>query len=116
MLEQDIIAKMRKLISQLKQHNHAYYVLDNPILEDSEYDLLRGKLAKLEQQFPHFIQIDSPINQVGDKPLPFFTQVNHKIPMLSLGNIFNVADLQNFFGVSMSVYPSSIKILIMKLS
>lgn len=97
MLEQDIIAKMRKLISQLKQHNHAYYVLDNPILEDSEYDLLRGELAKVEQQFPHLIQIDSPINQVGDKPLPFFNQVRHQIPMLSLGNIFNVADLQNFF-------------------
>lgn len=97
MQNQAIISQMRKLIAQLKQHNHAYYVLDNPILQDSEYDQLRGELVKLEQQYPDFIQSDSPINQVGDKPLPFFTQITHTIPMLSLGNIFNFEDLQNFF-------------------
>lgn len=97
MQNQAIISQMRKLIAQLKQHNHAYYVLDNPILQDSEYDQLRGELVKLEQQYPDFIQSDSPINQVGDKPLPFFTQITHAIPMLSLGNIFNFEDLQNFF-------------------
>lgn len=97
MLEHDIIAQMRKLITQLKQHNHAYYVLDNPTLEDSEYDQLRGELVALETQYPQFVQSDSPISQVGDKPLPFFTQITHHIPMLSLGNLFNFEDLQNFF-------------------
>lgn len=92
----DTIATMRNLIAQLKQHNHAYYVLDNPVLEDSEYDQLRRQLAQLEQQYPYLVQADSPINTVGDKPLPFFTQVNHHIPMLSLGNLFNFDDLQNF--------------------
>lgn len=92
-----ILAKMRQLINQLKAHNHAYYVLDNPTISDNEYDQLRQQLIDLEQQNPKFIQADSPINQVGDKPLPFFSQVHHQIPMLSLGNIFNLEDLQNFF-------------------
>lgn len=92
----DIIAQMRKLISQLKQHNYAYYVLDNPLLEDSEYDQLRQKLVALETKHPDLVQFDSPTSQVGDKPLPFFTQVTHQIPMLSLGNVFNFDDLQNF--------------------
>lgn len=91
-----IIAQMRQLISQLKAHNHAYYVLDNPILQDSEYDQLRQKLLDLENQYPDLVQADSPINSVGDKPLPFFTQITHAIPMLSLGNLFNFDDLQNF--------------------
>lgn len=95
-LPQATIAQMRALIAQLKAHNHAYYVLDNPILQDSEYDQLRQTLVELENQYPDLIQPDSPTNSVGDKPLPFFTQVTHTIPMLSLGNLFNVDDLQNF--------------------
>lgn len=91
-----IIAQMRQLISQLKAHNHAYYVLDNPILQDSEYDQLRQKLLDLENQYPDLVQADSPTGNVGDKPLPFFTQITHAIPMLSLGNLFNFDDLQNF--------------------
>lgn len=92
----DITVQMRKLIAQLKQHNHAYYVLDNPILEDNEYDQLRQQLVALETAYPDLVQFDSPTNQVGDKPLPFFTQVTHQTPMLSLGNVFNFEDLQNF--------------------
>lgn len=92
----DITEQMRKLIAQLKQHNYAYYVLDNPSLEDNEYDQLRQQLIALETQYPDLVQFDSPTGQVGDKPLPFFTQVTHQIPMLSLGNAFNFDDLQNF--------------------
>jgi DNA ligase (NAD+) len=92
----DIIAQMRALIAQLKQHNHAYYVLDNPELEDSEYDQLRGRLVALEQQYPEWVQADSPTGNVGDKPLPYFTQITHTIPMLSLGNIFDVDELHSF--------------------
>ena len=92
-----ITAQMRKLIAQLKQHNHAYYVLDNPLLEDSEYDQLRQELVALETAHPELVQSDSPTNQVGDKPLPFFTQVTHQIPMLSLGNLFTFDDLFDDF-------------------
>lgn len=91
-----IVAKMRMLLDALKTHNYAYYVLDNPILEDSEYDQLRRSLLALEEEYPDLLQPDSPINQVGDMPLSSFTQVTHDIPMLSLGNVFEYDDLRDF--------------------
>ena len=94
--EDAIVAQMRTFIDALKQHNYAYYVLDNPILEDSEYDQLRRSLLALEEQYPDLVQPDSPINQVGDMPLSAFTQVTHDIPMLSLGNVFEYDDLRDF--------------------
>ena len=94
--EDAIVAQMRTFIDALKQHNYAYYVLDNPILEDSEYDQLRRSLLALEEQYPDLLQPDSPINQVGDMPLSAFTQVTHDIPMLSLGNVFEYDDLRDF--------------------
>ena len=94
--EDAIVAQMRTFIDALKQHNYAYYVLDNPILEDSEYDQLRRSLLELEEEYPDLVQPDSPINQVGDMPLSSFTQVTHDIPMLSLGNVFEYDDLRDF--------------------
>ena len=91
-----IITQMRVLIDALKTHNNAYYVLDNPILEDSEYDQLRLSLLEIEEAYPDLVQPDSPINQVGDMPLSAFTQVSHDIPMLSLGNVFDYDDLHGF--------------------
>ena len=91
-----IVTQMRTFIDALKQHNYAYYVLDNPILEDSEYDQLRRSLLALEEQYPDLVQPDSPINQVGDMPLSAFTQVTHDIPMLSLGNVFDYDELHGF--------------------
>lgn len=91
-----VVSKMRQLIGALKQHNHAYYVLDNPVIEDAEYDALRRELVDLEAAYPHLRQSDSPLDQVGDRPLPFFTQVRHALPMLSLGNVFEVDGLADF--------------------
>ncbi|WP_367110454.1 NAD-dependent DNA ligase LigA [uncultured Psychrobacter sp.] len=91
-----VSAQMRTLIETLKTHNYRYYVLDNPILDDSEYDQLRRSLLELEEAYPDLIQPDSPINQVGDVPLSAFTQVMHDIPMLSLGNVFEYDDLREF--------------------
>lgn len=92
----EIVSQMRTLIESIKTHNYAYYVLDNPILEDSEYDQLRRSLLEIEEAYPDLIQPDSPINQVGDMPLSAFTQVTHDIPMLSLGNVFEYDDLRDF--------------------
>lgn len=92
----DIIQKMRQLIAELKKHNHAYYVLDEPNIEDSEYDQLRRDLIELEEAYPDLVQPDSPINTIGDKPLSAFTQVTHDIPMLSLGNVFAESELSDF--------------------
>jgi len=94
--DSDVISKMRTLIDTLKTHNNAYYVLDNPMIEDSEYDQLRLSLIELEEEYPDLVQPDSPINQVGDVPLSAFTQVTHDLPMLSLGNVFDYDDLSDF--------------------
>ncbi|MDN3398070.1 NAD-dependent DNA ligase LigA [Psychrobacter sp. APC 3426] len=92
----EIVTQMRSLIDAIKKHNYAYYVLDNPVLEDSEYDQLRRALLELEEEYPDLVQPDSPINQVGDMPLSAFTQVMHDVPMLSLGNVFDYDELHGF--------------------
>ena len=91
-----VVAQMRQLIQILAQHNHAYYVMDQPTILDSEYDQLFHQLKALEEQYPECIQSDSPINKVGGKPLAKFTSVTHVVPMLSLGNVFNQEELFAF--------------------
>lgn len=112
-----IIAQMRALIKLLKRHNHAYYVMDAPTISDDEYDGLRRTLMMLEQQHPNLIQPDSPINTVGGELLPFFTQVAHEVPMLSLGNVFNADDLSGFLrranerlGIAIDEYEMELKL------
>ena len=90
------IQRMRALISLLAQHNHAYYVMDEPSISDAEYDQLFHQLKDLEQQYPELIQADSPTQTVGGSALAKFQSVAHTIPMLSLGNMFNQEDLKAF--------------------
>ena len=60
-----VIAQMRQLIQLLAKHNHAYYVMDQPSIEDSEYDQLFHQLKALEEQYPHLQQPDTPTIKVG---------------------------------------------------
>ena len=91
-----VVTQMRQLIQLIAKHNHAYYVMDQPSIEDSEYDQLFHQLKILEQQHPDLIQIDSPINKVGGTPLSKFDNITHTVPMLSLGNVFNQEELLAF--------------------
>ena len=91
-----VIAQMRQLIQLLAQHNHAYYVMDQPTIEDSEYDQLFHQLKALEQQYLDLLQPDTPTHQVGGQALSKFENVTHVVPMLSLGNVFNAEDLYAF--------------------
>ena len=95
-VDDQIRHQMRLLIAALKQHNHAYYVMDAPMISDGEYDSLRQALITLEHEHPHLKQADSPTDDVGDAPLEAFEQVTHDIAMLSLGNVFDKEDLVNF--------------------
>lgn len=90
------LAHMQNLIKAINKHNHAYHVLDQPIISDSEYDHLYNELKQIEVQNPELIQIDSPTKRVGGTPLDKFTNVTHAVPMLSLGNVFNFEELQKF--------------------
>lgn len=112
-----VIDQMRKLIAVLKQHNHQYYVMDAPIISDDEYDGLRRQLVMLEEKYPQLVQTDSPTNIVGGAPLPFFSQITHDTPMLSLGNVFDNKDLSGFLrraterlGEQISQYEMELKL------
>ncbi|WP_180106368.1 MULTISPECIES: NAD-dependent DNA ligase LigA [unclassified Acinetobacter] len=91
-----VVAQMRQLIQLLAKHNHAYYVMDTPEIEDSEYDQLFHQLKALEEQHPDLVQPDTPTTKVGGKALSKFESVTHAVPMLSLGNVFNAEDLFAF--------------------
>ncbi|WP_180117070.1 NAD-dependent DNA ligase LigA [Acinetobacter sp. YH12096] len=91
-----VVAQMRQLIQLLAKHNHAYYVMDTPEIEDSEYDQLFHQLKALEEQYPDLVQPDTPTTKVGGKALSKFESVTHAVPMLSLGNVFNAEDLFAF--------------------
>ncbi|MFC0302178.1 NAD-dependent DNA ligase LigA [Virgibacillus soli] len=80
----------------LQKYSYEYYVLDKPTVPDAEYDQKLQELSKLEEQFPEFITPDSPTQRVGDQPLDAFQKVEHRIPMLSLGNAFSEQDLRDF--------------------
>ena len=90
---QDRIKQLKDIINQ---HNHLYYVKDNPQISDHEYDQLMRELIQLETSFPQLLTVDSPTQRVGGQPLPFFEKVEHLIPMLSLGNAFGEDDLKDF--------------------
>ena len=79
--------KHRELAEQIRKHDHAYYVLAQPLISDREYDLLYQKLADLEKNFPQLISPESPTQRVGGQPLSEFASVRHSVPMLSLDNI-----------------------------
>lgn len=89
----DIEQKVVQLREQLHQAGHAYYVLDNPIMEDGVYDRLYRQLQDLETEYPELITPDSPTQRVGDRPAAKFTSVKHNIPLYSLENAFNSEEL-----------------------
>ncbi len=92
----DIAAEINRLKEEISEHNYRYYVLDQPVIPDAEYDRLFRRLKQLEQEHPELITPDSPTQRVGAQPLAAFEQVEHKIPMLSLDNVFNEEELQAF--------------------
>jgi DNA ligase (NAD+) len=91
-----ITQRIKQLREQLNEHAYQYYVQDDPIISDAEYDKLYQQLLKLEQQYPELISADSPTQRVADKPLDGFRQITHEMPMLSLGNVFSHEELIDF--------------------
>jgi len=88
--------KILELRNEIDRHNRLYHVEDRPEISDQEYDQLMRELRDLEELFPDMVTPDSPTQRVGGEPLPFFEKVEHKSPMLSLGNAFGADDLRDF--------------------
>ncbi|EKN71567.1 NAD-dependent DNA ligase LigA [Neobacillus bataviensis LMG 21833] len=88
--------KINEIRSLLNQYGYEYYVLDHPTVPDAEYDKLMQELLVLEEKFPELKTPDSPSIRVGGTVLDLFEKVEHRTPMLSLGNAFNEQDLRDF--------------------
>lgn len=88
--------QIEALRTQIRHHNHLYYVLDDPQTPDAAYDRLFRELQALEAEHPEFISSDSPTQRVGGAALSEFGSVRHELPMLSLANGFSEAELDNF--------------------
>ncbi|MEA5533920.1 NAD-dependent DNA ligase LigA [Crocosphaera sp. XPORK-15E] len=96
MSESSIPQRVKQLRQQLQKASYAYYVLDNPIMEDAVYDQLYRELETLEKQDPDLITPDSPTQRVGDKLASQFISVAHNIPLYSLENAFDLDELKQW--------------------
>ena len=88
--------EMAELRRQIEEHNHRYYVLDDPLISDDDYDRLFRRLLELERNHPDLAAPDSPTQKVGAPPLAKFSTVQHTLPMLSLNNAKDAAELREF--------------------
>jgi DNA ligase (NAD+) len=95
-IPEETVQRYQRLKDDLNQHNHAYYVLDDPSVPDSEYDRLMRELQTIEQDFPSLLTSDSPSQRVGGVALDSFSQVVHRVPMLSLDNAFSDTEMVDF--------------------
>ena len=89
-----IAARVDELRQELTYHNHRYYVLDAPVISDGEYDRLLEELRGIEAEHPELLTPDSPTQRVGAAPAEGFVQVQHRRPMLSLGNAFDLEGME----------------------
>jgi DNA ligase (NAD+) len=87
---------LQSLRAEIERHNYRYYTLDNPTISDAEYDRLFRALLQIEQDYPELITTDSPTQRVGNTPLAAFSQITHRIPMLSLSNAFDEKEVKAF--------------------
>lgn len=105
----NIKKRITELRGKINEANYYYYVLDNPIISDAEYDNLMRELQKLEEEHPGLVTPDSPTQRIGAKPLEQFNTVPHRIPLLSLDNAMNENELREFVSrVRKSLSPDEI--------
>ncbi|MCW6506798.1 NAD-dependent DNA ligase LigA [Lichenifustis flavocetrariae] len=85
-----------RLVAEIKAHDIAYHQNDAPTISDADYDALRRRLLELETSFPALATVESPSETVGAAPSEKFAHARHKVPMLSLGNIFAESEVADF--------------------
>ena len=93
---EEIKKRIDELTNILRQANYEYYNLDNPSITDQEYDKYLRELINLEEKYPEFSDPNSPTKRVGGEAIDKFKKVTHKIPMISLANVFNEEEIREF--------------------
>ena len=94
--EAEAAAELKRLAAEIAHHDALYYRQDEPEISDADYDRLRARNDEIEARFPHLVRDDSPSLKIGAAPVEAFGKVIHRVPMLSLGNVFDEAALQKF--------------------
>ena len=96
-LDNEILKNYTNLKNKIEKYNNLYYNEDNPIISDMEYDGLLRKLKEMEKEYPALLEIDdSPTEKIGGTASNKFSKVEHKVPMLSLSNTYNIAEIEDF--------------------
>ena len=95
--EAEAAAELARLAAEILHHDQLYYAKDAPEISDAAYDELRRRSAAIEARFPELVRADSPSRRVGAAPAATFAKVTHSVPMLSLQNAFEEADVRDFF-------------------
>lgn len=88
--------RIEELAKELHEHNYKYYILSAPVISDYEFDMKLKELEKLEKEFPEFASSESPTKRVGGDITKDFKQVKHQYPMMSLGNTYSEAEIEDF--------------------
>ena len=88
--------RVEHLRREIREHDHRYYVLNQPTIGDEQYDGLLSELKSLEATFPALVTPDSPTQRIGDQPIDEFPKVDHEVPMLSIDNTYNEAEVREF--------------------
>ena len=93
----EIKNKIDELRQKLNEHNYNYYVCNSPTISDRDFDMMMDELQKLEEKYPEFNDPNSPTQRVGNDINKSFSQVEHKYPMLSLGNTYTKEEVEAFY-------------------
>ena len=88
--------RIARLREEIRRHEHLYYVLAAPEIQDQEYDELERELVELEAEFPELVTPTSPTQRVGETPSTEFPAFVHRVPMLSLDNTYSEEELREF--------------------
>ena len=98
--------RMNEIIELLNKYAYEYYTLDKPSVEDAEYDRLMQELIRIESSHPEWIRLDSPTRKIGGEVISEFEKVTHRVPMMSLGNVFNEEEIRDFDEKVSKVFPN----------
>lgn len=95
-IPKEIIEEVEKLREEIEYHNYRYYVLNDPVITDEEFDKLMKRLIELEKKYPELVTPDSPTQRVGGRVLEGFKTERHTVPMLSLDNTYSEEEILEF--------------------
>ena len=100
--------KMDRMVEELNAANYRYYVLDDPTMDDRDYDLKLRELEELEQAHPELARADSPTKRVGGEALSKFEKVTHPVPLNSLQDVFSKEELSDFVDRMLAADPETV--------